>query len=1016
MTRKSTTFRLIALLLSLLLCLGSVPESAMAEGESNAKAEFVPENLLQTKIDMDNSAGIMFSHQNRSVTETTGQGIGNNGVVAGLVDGDTSTNHDIWAFSLADTRWLGVRYALTEAVYASNVVIYAGIPNAVDGEGNVTYNNDAYDIYAAETQEELIFTENLVAKDVICTGEPVTLPVNRKVKYIMLVYNAAAAQQTNARPKELQLWSGDESTAPEIVNHLRDTIKGDVAVLTEAAPLQMSSDTGVISAYPSNAGKLTQVITKDNTSHTDMYGPSGAYPVFQFSFLESVDISKIIIDAGLWNYDETYDVYASNDYDSLYAKTSRVAEAVACTYSRGAVVELDTSAKYVAVVVTSANKRIRRIKILGEKLSDNTFVSENLFQTRNVTTKGVNMYIESGNIEDSSKFDEKNVFATMLDGDTNQSVDIGTGLDWNPARYVGGVFSLDEAVYSSHLSLYAGYTTSVDTYRIYASDSYETLFTSAKMVADNVKCEGTEVVLPLNQSVRYVAIFCTGYQLYVCRPREIQLWSGDPSQAPEVFVSENVLLNKKSETEAKAILQYASGTVSYVSERSENTISDADFAVFTNGDTNDAADLNNTMSWDPPRYIGAEYTLDKPYFIGNINVYASIGEDYPETYSVYASDNLDTLYTAASCVAKSVRTTGNVISAKVQANVQYIAFVCESCTGNPRVREIEAWTADPSAVKPVTNELKVLTIGNSFAQDASWYSSEVAKANGKKLTFGYLYFPSCTLDKHYTAATENRAVFRFTVVNPDSKRTQIKNVSSDFNVSDPQNCATIEEALKYYDWDVVVFQQESSNARNYDTFANLGNLINYVKGYLPNARLMFHEVWRWGEWTDDQFALIKANAERACKEYQLEVIPTGLAFEYARTSMGSETAINDNDGHYQHASEYGKFVAGCCYASALFGIRIDKNTLDGHPSIDTSEGYSQMLVNAANCGAGYYYSYKDLDEDGKRGDGDLDQLRKYMTGAVEVSDDSLADYTGDEAVDVRDVVRLKKYLRYPADI
>ena len=383
---------------------------------------------------------------------------------------------------------------------------------------------------------------------------------------------------------------------------------------------------------------------------------------------------------------------------------------------------------------------------------------------------------------------------------------------------------------------------------------------------------------------------------------------------------------------------------------------------------------------------------------------------------MYASDNLDTLYTAASCVAKSVKTTGNVINAKVNANVQYIAFVCESCTGNPRFREIEAWTADPGAVKPVKNELKVLTIGNSFAQDASWYSSEVAKANGKKLTFGYLYFPSCTLDRHYTAATENRAVFRFTVVNPDSKRTQIKDVSSDFNVSDPQKCATIEEALKYYDWDVVVFQQESSNARNYDTFANLGNLINYVKGYLPEARLMFHEVWRWGEWAEDQFGLIKANADRACKEYQLEVIPTGLAFEYARTAMGSETAINDNDGHFQHASEYGKFVAGCCYVSALFGIRIDRNTLNGHPSIDTSEGYSQLLVNAANCGAGYYYSYKDLDGDGKRGDGDLGVLRQYMVGAAQVSEDSLADYTGDEAVDVRDVVRLKRYLRYPADI
>lgn len=997
MTRKSTTFRLIALLLALLLCLGSVPESAMAEGETGAGNEFVSENLLQTQLESSNSVRIRIRDTYINAADTTFS----KAALDGVVDGDTETAYDVYGrIDWDDPFYIGAQFKLNNSYFCGDLVLHAGIPGYPE----------TWEVYASDNPDN---TYGDHIGTIVCEGTEQRLTINRSVQYL---YFVCTSYKGNMRVKEFELYSADPENTYISENVLQTK-------LDTAAGVSIYNTTGSIENYGIDATKLAKLTDGlyGTGSHADIAWDTARSRGVVFSLKEMVYCSKAVLMSGLsGTYIDVFDVYASDNTGDLYSDENRVAASISCAYF-GEAVEINKNVKYIAFICTSCNGNIRPREFQlwsgDSSQAPEVFVSENvLLNQKHVTeVKPIVQYISNGNIVYENVItDEK--LAQFTNGNVGDHTDLNNTMEWDPKRYIGAEYTLDNSYYIGNINVYASIGEKYpETYSVYASDNLDTLYTPEHCVAKSVGTTGNVISAKVDANVQYIAFFCessTGGPRF----KEIEAWTADPSQAPEVFVSENVLLNKKSETEAKAILQYASGTVSYVSERSENTISDADFAVFTNGDTNDAADLNNTMSWDPPRYIGAEYTLDKPYFIGNINVYASIGEDYPETYSVYASDNLDTLYTAASCVAKSVRTTGNVISAKVQANVQYIAFVCESCTGNPRVREIEAWTADPSAVKPVTNELKVLTIGNSFAQDASWYSSEVAKANGKKLTFGYLYYPSCTLDKHYTAATENRAVFRFTVVNPDSKRTQIKNVSSDFNVSDPQNCATIEEALKYYDWDVVVFQQESSNARNYDTFANLGNLITYVKGYLPSARLMFHEVWRWGEWTDDQFALIKANAERACKEYQLEVIPTGLAFEYARTSMGSETAINDNDGHYQHASEYGKFVAGCCYASALFGIRIDKNTLDGHPSIDTSEGYSQLLVNAANCGAGYYYSYKDLDEDGKRGDGDLDQLRKYMTGAVEVSDDSLADYTGDEAVDVRDVVRLKKYLRYPADI
>lgn len=110
--KQSSKF--IASILSVVLLLGCIPFAASAEGENS---EFVSENLLQTKIDLKNSSGILFTHSNRTVADSTNGGIATNGVVAGLVDGIKSVNHDIWANGPTDSRWYGVRYALTEAAY-----------------------------------------------------------------------------------------------------------------------------------------------------------------------------------------------------------------------------------------------------------------------------------------------------------------------------------------------------------------------------------------------------------------------------------------------------------------------------------------------------------------------------------------------------------------------------------------------------------------------------------------------------------------------------------------------------------------------------------------------------------------------------------------------------------------------------------------------------------------------------------------------------------------------------------
>ena len=987
--------RLTALLLSAMLLIGCVPFVSAEE------SGFVSENLLETKVDLENSAGMYVYKQTRTYEDTTNQGIEANGVVAGLVDGNTDASHDFYALSLTDSRWIGVRYALTEASFASRITLYAGAENTENEEGPV-YLNDYYDIYASETLEDLFFAENMVGDTVQCTGGAVELEVGRTVKYVAIVFDAGTSNQTNARPREIQLWSGDESTAPVKVNHLRDTIKDGMPVLVEAKPVNIDRTNGAVTDYPSNNAKVQSVINDDNIGHTDMYTTSGYNFGIQITLLASADISNVVIDAGIWGYDEVYDVYASDNIETLYDEASRIAEGVECKNYTGANIKVSVKAKYIAIVVTEHNGvRIRRIKVIGEKLPEDTFVTENVLSSKISEVKGVIQWSDTGTIQDYEIAADK--LAKFTDGDNVNHVDLASTPTWTPPRYIGAQFTLGATYYIGAVNLYAEYPDLTGTYSVYASEELETLYDPSNKVINGALATGSIITAAANKNVKYIAVLCESCNGNP-RFKEIEAWTGDPS---DTFVPENVLTNHL--TSAEPMVQFISNGQAQVSE----VISDDILAKFTDGDNETHSDIQNTMEWDPARYIGAQFALDSKYFIGEIRLYASIGADYPETYSIYASDSLDTLYDAVNRVAESVETTGNVITAEINSEIQYIGFFCESCTGNPRFKEIEAWTADPNeAPEPEDSSKKVLTIGNSFAQNASTYATEIAYANGEELTFGYLMFPSCTIDMHYEAAVTDRHIFRFKVTTPDNMQgTLLKDYPADQNFDQdlPDTAASIKEALEYTDWDIIVFQQESASARDIGTFGNLGNLIEYVRGICPDADLMFHEVWRWGEWGEDQFDLIKSNSETVAAQYGLEIIPSGLAFEYARDALGSDTIVNENDGHYQHANTYGMYIAGCAYVGAIFDIEVSPNTFANHPYVNDN-GKVTLLTKAANDAVAYYSVVRgDVNGDGEVNTLDLAELEKVLLEASETTEAG-ADANADGAVDLLDLIRIKKIL------
>ena len=86
-------------------------------------------------------------------------------------------------------------------------------------------------------------------------------------------------------------------------------------------------------------------------------------------------------------------------------------------------------------------------------------------------------------------------------------------------------------------------------------------------------------------------------------------------------------------------------------------------------------------------------------------------------------------------------------------------------------------------------DLKVLTIGNSFAESVYLYLPKIAKAEGEKLVLEGANHGGCELHRHWSYVEKEEA-------SPDVKMYR-------------NNKMTLKEILKSRQWDIVTIQQAS---------------------------------------------------------------------------------------------------------------------------------------------------------------------------------------------------------------
>lgn len=215
--------------------------------------------------------------------------------------------------------------------------------------------------------------------------------------------------------------------------------------------------------------------------------------------------------------------------------------------------------------------------------------------------------------------------------------------------------------------------------------------------------------------------------------------------------------------------------------------------------------------------------------------------------------------------------------------------------------------------------IKILAIGNSFSDDAiEDHLHGLAKSEGLTIVIGNIYKGGCSIERHVRNLRGNLTDYEYRKIDSKGVRTIVYGY-------------TMERGLADEDWDFVSFQQSSANSGFAETYAQLPELVEYVKARVPeDAVFMFHQTWAYSKdsphkeyhrYDKDQIkmynAIVAAVDEVIPQIEDIKIlIPSGTAIQNARTSILGDDLTRD--GHHL-SRPYGRYVASCTWLQAVLG-------------------------------------------------------------------------------------------------
>lgn len=230
---------------------------------------------------------------------------------------------------------------------------------------------------------------------------------------------------------------------------------------------------------------------------------------------------------------------------------------------------------------------------------------------------------------------------------------------------------------------------------------------------------------------------------------------------------------------------------------------------------------------------------------------------------------------------------------------------------------------------------KVLSIGNSFSEDAHKYLFDIAKSanvDESKIVIANMYIGGAELKLHVDNLNGDRNVYTYQ-----------KYVDSTMTSA---NGKKLSEAIKAEDWDVITFQQASHDSGMTEKYGDyLTTLTNWAKKEAtnPNVVIGWHMTWAYDQssthsgfnnYNKDQKTMfnmiIEAMEKKVFSNPNMSFyIPSGVAVQNARTSYVGDKLTRDG---YHLTDPFGRYIAALSYFKAITNIDITKENIKFAPN------------------------------------------------------------------------------------
>lgn len=221
--------------------------------------------------------------------------------------------------------------------------------------------------------------------------------------------------------------------------------------------------------------------------------------------------------------------------------------------------------------------------------------------------------------------------------------------------------------------------------------------------------------------------------------------------------------------------------------------------------------------------------------------------------------------------------------------------------------------------------IKILAIGNSFSQDATYYLHKIAAADHVDVKVVNLYIGGCSLERHWNNIESAAAEYLY-----------------EENGESNEKYVSIQEALGMEKWDYIVTQQASHDSGLIETYhPYIEYITDYVKEKCPEAEFLLQETWgyeidslhplfdRYHHCQKEMYQRLSEAYRAVAEQLGLRLIPCGDVvqalrkkepFVYERGGMSI-----CRDGFHMNVI-YGRYLLAATWYKTLFGASVSDNT------------------------------------------------------------------------------------------